>query len=63
MTAAAAADQLDRILSDILLRIRDGRCATLPGLGTFRPNRKDGLQFDVNLAEGFKTGKSGKEKR
>lgn len=47
ITAAAAADQLDRILNDILLRIRSGRSASLPGLGTFRPDSKDGVRFDL----------------
>jgi len=47
ITTAAAADQLDRVLLDILKRVRKGQSASFPGLGTFRPDRKSGFQFDV----------------
>ena len=47
ISTAAAADQLDRVLHDILKRVRSGQSASFPGLGTFRPDRKDGFQFDV----------------
>jgi len=47
ITTAAAADQLDRVLHDILKRVRSGQSASLPGLGTFRPDRKSGFEFDV----------------
>jgi len=47
ITTAAAADQLDRVLHDILKRVRSGQSASFPGLGTFLPNRKNGFQFDV----------------
>jgi len=47
ITTAAAADQLDRVMHDILKRVRRGENASLPGLGTFRPDRKDGFQFDT----------------
>lgn len=43
---AAAADQVDRILNDILKRVRKGRSASLPGLGTFLPGRKEDFKFD-----------------
>jgi len=46
ITTAAAADQLDRVLHDILRRVRSGQSASLPGLGTFLPDRKNGFQFD-----------------
>ncbi len=46
MTTAAAADQVDRILLDIVQRVRKGQSASLPGLGTFRPGRKDDFPFD-----------------
>jgi nucleoid DNA-binding protein len=51
MTAAAAADQVDRILHDIVQRVRKGHSASLPGLGTFRPGRKDDFQFDPGKSE------------
>ena len=37
ISTAAAADQLDSILSGILRRVRQGQSASLPGLGTFLP--------------------------
>jgi nucleoid DNA-binding protein len=46
MTAGAAADQVDRILSDLQKRVRKGKSASLPGLGTFRSGRKQDFQFD-----------------
>ena len=35
MSRAAAADQLDRLVHEILERVRKGEPASLPGLGTF----------------------------
>ena len=49
ITAAAAADQVDRILNDILERIRRGQSASLPGLGTFVPGQKKDFQFDRGI--------------
>ncbi|HYL38435.1 MAG TPA: HU family DNA-binding protein [Bryobacteraceae bacterium] len=49
ITKAAAADQLDRIVSDLLLRVRKGQSASLPGLGTFRPGGEEDFQFDRDL--------------
>jgi nucleoid DNA-binding protein len=46
MTAGAAADQVDRILSDLQKRVRKGKSASLPGLGTFRSGRRQDFQFD-----------------
>ena len=43
---AAAADQLDQIVSDLLARVRKGQSASLPGLGTFRPGGHEDFQFD-----------------
>ncbi len=49
ITEGAAADQVDRILSDLYERVRKGKSASLPGLGTFRPGRKQDFQFDPDL--------------
>lgn len=46
LTAGAAADQVDRILTDLQKRMRKGKSASLPGLGTFRSGRKQDFQFD-----------------
>lgn len=48
ITPAAAADQVDSILNAILKRVRKGQSASLPGLGTFAPGRKEDFQFDRN---------------
>ena len=52
ITTAAAADQLDRVLHDILKRVRSGQRASFPGLGTFLPDRKTGFLFDVTPQPG-----------
>ena len=49
ITPAAAADQLDRIVVDILKRVRKGQTASLPGLGTFRPDRDREFRLDRRL--------------
>jgi len=46
ISTAAAADQLDRMVSDILRRVRSGQSAALPGFGTFRPGRSPQFQFE-----------------
>jgi nucleoid DNA-binding protein len=46
ISAGAAADQVDRILNNLLRRVRKGQSASLPGLGTFRPARDQDLQFE-----------------
>jgi Bacterial DNA-binding protein len=52
ITPAAAADQLDRILSDILKRVRRGQSASLPGLGTFWPGPQPAFYFEQGLPTG-----------
>jgi len=46
MSTGAAADQVDRILNDLYQRVRKGKSASLPGLGTFRSGRAQDFQFD-----------------
>jgi len=52
ISPAAAADQLDRVLNDILKRVRRGRSASLPGLGTFWPGPKPAFYFEEGLPPG-----------
>jgi len=52
ISTAAAADQLDSILSGILRRIRQGHRASLPGLGTFLPGPKTAFHFEEYLPSG-----------
>lgn len=46
---SAAADQVDRILSDLQKLMRSGQSASLPGLGTFRSGQKQDFPFDPPL--------------
>jgi hypothetical protein len=52
ITPAAAADQLDRVLNEILKRVRHGQSASLPGLGTFWPGPKPAFYFEEGLPPG-----------
>jgi len=47
VTTAAAADQLDRMIHDILTQLRKGKPVSLPGLGKFTPAGKAGFEFQV----------------
>ena len=49
VSPAAAADQLDRIVSDMLMKVRRGQAASLPGLGTFQSGSEKEFQFDRNV--------------
>jgi nucleoid DNA-binding protein len=60
ITTAAAADQLDRVVHDILKRLRSGHSASFPGLGTFLPDHKNGFQFDISPQPRKDRGKSRK---
>ena len=42
---AKAADQLDKVLHDVLQRLRDGKPARLPGFGRFLPGPE--VKFEV----------------
>lgn len=46
VTAAQAADQLDRAVHDILKAVRSGKSANLPGLGRFLPGVGDTITFE-----------------
>ena len=46
VSTAVAADQVDRIVSDLLVRLRKGQAVSLPGLGTFQPGSGTEFQFD-----------------
>lgn len=58
ISTAAAADQLDAILNNILRRVRQGQSASLPGLGTFVPGPKPVFRFDQCLPAGARRAKS-----
>ncbi|MBI2688669.1 MAG: HU family DNA-binding protein [Acidobacteria bacterium] len=45
VTPAAAADQLDHIVAQIVSRLRRGQSAAIPGLGTFPPGDREHFDF------------------
>jgi nucleoid DNA-binding protein len=45
---AAAADEVDRVVHQILKNLRRGERARLPGLGTFVPGAEPGFEFDAD---------------
>ena len=47
VTRAEAADQLDRMVADILRNLRNGEGAQIPGLGEFRPGPGSRFEFKV----------------
>jgi nucleoid DNA-binding protein len=54
---AAAADQLDRIVHDILTELRKGKAFPLPGLGRFTPGARPGFEFETRtFAKGPQSG-------
>ncbi len=46
VSRAEAADQLDRVIHEILSSLRSGQPAPLPGLGTFVPGPNWKFEFD-----------------
>jgi len=41
-----AADQVDRVVSELLRRVRKGEAASLPGLGTFQSGSQREFRFE-----------------
>jgi len=52
VSPGAAADQLDRVVTEILKTLRKGENAKLPGLGTFLPGSKPTFRFDKKPGKG-----------
>jgi nucleoid DNA-binding protein len=46
LTRAEAADRLDGVVSEILDRLRQGKQADLPGLGSFRQDSHGQIYFE-----------------
>jgi len=61
ITPAAAADQVDRIVTDILKRVRKGHSASVPGWGTFRPGRNEEFRLERSSPDTIAPSKSTKE--
>ena len=47
---AEVADQLDRVVTDILSRLRRGESAILPGLGSFKAGPRGEITFEIQGA-------------
>ncbi len=45
VTRAEAADQVDRLVNDILQKLRSGETATLPGFGSFERDPQGNIEF------------------
>jgi nucleoid DNA-binding protein len=48
LSRAAAADQLDRVVHELVTRLRKGQKANLPGLGSFDPLHDAEFGFEVS---------------
>ena len=60
LSQGAAADEVDRILNNLLERVRKGQPASLPGLGTFRSGGDRDIQFEREVDPNRNAGKSKK---
>jgi nucleoid DNA-binding protein len=51
-TQGEAADRLDRVVSEILERLREGKSAHFPGMGHFRPGAGGKVAFQRDRGRG-----------
>lgn len=51
VSPAEAADQLDRVVNDILDHLRKGQKGLLPGLGTFSASRGVRFKFEPKIGK------------
>jgi len=56
VSKAQAADQVDRVVHQIVRNLRRGQSAKFPGLGNFSPGEKWEFQFDAQPRAGGKRG-------
>ena len=56
LSKAEAADEVDRVIHEIVVNLRKGQPARLPGLGNFKPGEKWKFQFDSRSGGGGKRG-------
>jgi nucleoid DNA-binding protein len=52
LSRAEAADRVDRVVHQIVFKLRKGKPARFPGLGSFFPGEKRGFRFDSELPGG-----------
>ncbi|MCC6344796.1 MAG: HU family DNA-binding protein [Bryobacterales bacterium] len=58
MPQATAADHLDRVVHDIVCKLRSGNAVPLPGLGILQLHGKRGVKFKPELGCGRGKGNS-----
>jgi nucleoid DNA-binding protein len=56
VSKAQAADQVDRVVHQIVRNLRRGQPVRFPGLGSFHPGEKWQFQFDAQPRAGGKRG-------
>jgi nucleoid DNA-binding protein len=47
LPTAVAADQLDKLVDDVIARLRRGQPARIPGLGAFPPGDRHKFHFEL----------------
>ena len=52
ISEAEAADQLDRVVTEIVARLRQGKPVPLPGLGQFTPADRWSVRFEPDQEQG-----------
>jgi nucleoid DNA-binding protein len=62
VTKAEAADRLDRVVHQIVTKLRKGRIATLPGLGEFLPTKSPGEKWAFEFKNKSDSDKAGNER-
>ena len=45
VTRGEAADQVDRLVNEVLQKLKDGQPATLPGIGRFRRDAEGNIEL------------------
>ena len=63
LTQAEAADWLDKAVSEILLRLKQGQAVDLPGIGVLKPDQRHGTVLQQYPREADQSRSGSKRKR
>ena len=63
VTPGKAADELDKIIHEIVRKLRDGESARLPGLGHFKPGRVPQFRPEKSDGERGRSGSNARSRR
>lgn len=47
LSPSDAADELDEVVHNVIRNLKEGKPARLPGLGTLRPGKRAGVEFQA----------------